>query len=122
MQPLYFAYAVNILMLIPIAVPTVFRLFPTDQGRFQDSEGWRVLTGGFWTAVLILSVLGLVQPLRFSPVLLVQLIYKVIWLAVFVLPRLARGRTSEVPTAMAASFVPIVLAWPFLIPWNYLLP
>jgi hypothetical protein len=120
MQPAVFAYVANIVILIPIAVPTVFRLFPTDQGRFQESAGWRILVGGLWTGILVLSILGLFDPLRYSPVLLLQVIYKSIWLAVYVLPRLLRREYSSIPWGIAGSFAAIVVIWPFLIPWGYL--
>jgi len=55
----------NVAILTPIAAPTVFRLFPTDQGRFAESAGWRVLVGALWSAI---------------PVLSLQLIYKTVWL------------------------------------------
>jgi hypothetical protein len=121
MQPVTFAYIANIVMLGPIAVLTVFRIYPTDQGRFTESAGWRVLTGGLWSGILILSILGLAHPLRYSPVLLLQLIYKSIWLAVYVAPRLLRGDSKSIPWGMAGFFAAIVVVWPFLIPWQYLL-
>jgi hypothetical protein len=121
MMPLKLAYATNISILVPIGVPTVFRLFPTDQGRFAESEGWRILVGALWTGILVLSVLGLFQPLRFSPVLLLQVIYKSIWLVLYALPRLVRGDANQIPWGIAGSFALIVLIWPFLIPWDYVL-
>lgn len=45
MQALRFAYWADIAIPVPIAVRTVFRLFPTDQERFEESAGWRVLAG-----------------------------------------------------------------------------
>jgi hypothetical protein len=121
MQPIVFAYIANIVILVPIAVPTVFRSFPTDQGRFVESAGWRILVGGLWSGILVLSILGLGQPLRYSPVLLLQLIYKSIWLAVYVAPRLLRRDFKSVPWGIAVTFAAIVVIWPFLIPWDYLL-
>ncbi len=87
MQVLTFAYWANIVILVPIAVPTIFRIFPTDEGRMDESQGWRVLVGSLWTAILVLSVLGLFAPERYAPVLLLQLVYKSIWLLVYAAPR-----------------------------------
>jgi len=120
-QALQFAYWVNIVVLGPIAISTVFRLFPTDQARLEESAGWRVLAGAFWVSVVVLSILGLFQPLRYSPVLLFQVIYKVVWLAVYVAPRLLRGESDAVPWIMTAAFVAYVVVWPFIIPWAYVL-
>ena len=121
MSLLYFAYWANIALLVPIAMPTVFRLLPTDQARFEESAGWRVLVGSLWFPILVLSVLGLFQPLRYSPVLLLQLIYKSLWLAVYAVPRLLRGDVDQVPWGIAGIFALIVIVWPWLIPWAYLL-
>jgi hypothetical protein len=120
METLLFAYWANIALLTPIAVPTVLRLFPTDQARFTESEGWRILVGAFWVGILSLSILGLFHPLRYSPILLLQLIYKAIWLIVYVVPRLLRGDLATVPWGITSSFAAIVVVWPWLIPWNYL--
>jgi hypothetical protein len=114
------AYAFNILVLLPIAVPTLLRLYPTDQGKFEESAGWRVLVGALWTAILVLSALGLYAPLRFSPVLVLQVIYKTLWLLVFALPRVVNGRSRSVPWGIAGTFLVIILVWPFIIPWGYL--
>jgi len=121
MSMLQLAYVVNIVVLLPIVMATIFRIFPADEGRFDESEGWRLLVGGLWTGIVVLSVLGLFQPVLYSPVLLLQVIYKSIWLVAYVAPRLARRETSAVPWKMASCFVAIVAVWPFVLPWAYLL-
>ena len=120
MQPIHLAYWINIVVLGPISIATVFRLFPTDQARFEESAGWRVLAGAVWMSAVVLSVLGLFHPLRYSPVLLLQLIYKPVWLAVYAAPRLLRGESDAVPWIMTGTFVGYIVVWPFLIPWSYL--
>jgi hypothetical protein len=52
-----------------------------------------------------------------SPLLLIQVIYKTLWLVVFVLPLLVRGRSGEVPWGIAGTFLFIVLTYPWVIPW-----
>jgi hypothetical protein len=39
MAYLKLAYVFNLVVLFPKAIPTVFRLYPTDQGRFEESAG-----------------------------------------------------------------------------------
>ena len=109
MWGLYFAYWANIAILTPIAVPTIFRMFPADQARFVESAGWRVLVGALWCGTLVLSILGLFHPLRYSPVLLLQLIYTSIWLFVYVTPRLLQGELKSIPWGIAISFIAINL-------------
>ena len=121
MQVLTFAYWANIVILVPIAVPTIFRIFPTDEGRMEESRGWRVLVGSLWTAILVLSVLGLFAPERYAPVLLLQLVYKSIWLLVYVAPRILRREYASIPWGITVSFAAIVVVWPLIIPWSALL-
>lgn len=118
MMLLKLAYTLNIIMLLPIAVPTIFRLFPTDQNSFAESEGWRKLIGSVWLGILILSTLGLVYPLLFCPILMLQIIYKSTWLLSFVLPKVIKSQYSDIPAGITISFVFIVLTYPFIIPWQ----
>lgn len=114
------AYLINILLLVPVVAAVVLGR-GADQGRFDESEGWRLLTASLWTGILAVSVLGLSKPYAASAVLLLQLVYKSMWLVVYALPRASRGRWGEIPPGIAAAFVLIVLAWPWLIPWRTLI-
>jgi hypothetical protein len=68
------------------------------------------------------SVLGLFAPLVYAPLLLMQVIYKSLWLAVYAIPRLAARQLDEIPWGITVSFVVIVLTYPWVIPWSHLLP
>jgi hypothetical protein len=119
-------YIFNIIVLVPIALMTLFggkrggQL--ASQGKFHESEGFRTILGSLWTAILIGSVLGLLSPVTMSPLLLIQVIYKTLWLLVFVLPRLLSGRMGEVPWGIALTFLVIVVSYPWMwiIPWGQL--
>ncbi len=50
------------------------------------------ITGSFYVASAILSVLGLRSPLKFVPVLLLQLCYKSVWFLGVILPLLVSGQ------------------------------
>ena len=52
-----------------------------------------------------------------SSLLLIQVIYKSLWLLVFVKPRLSKEKFSEVPSGIALVFLVIVLSYPWVIPW-----
>lgn len=121
MTALQLAYLANIAILLPIAVPTLLRIYRTEQGLFPESAGWRVLVGALWTAIMFLSALGLREPLRYSPVLLLQVIYKSLWLLVYALPLARRREWRLIPWGIAGSFLVVVLVWPWLLPWSYLL-
>lgn len=124
MSSLALPYLLNILMLAPVGPLTLWggrrgleRVF---QGRFAESEGVRTILGSLWTAILCVSILGLYRPTTMAPLLVVQVIYKSLWLATFVAPRLASGRAAEVPPGVAISFAMIVATYPLVIPWREL--
>ena len=52
-----------------------------------------------------------------APLLMVQVVYKTLWLLVYVLPRLVGGRSGEVPWGISLTFMVIVLTYPWVIPW-----
>ena len=124
MNPLLFPYIFNIIVLVPIGLMTLLggerggQL--ACQNKFPESEGFRTILGSLWTAILIGSVLGLFFPVAMSSLLLIQVIYKSLWLLVFVLPRLLKGKVSEVPSGIALVFLVIVLSYPWVIPWGQL--
>ncbi len=124
MTLLYVAYILNILVLIPVGPLTLLggqaanrRVF---EDRFPESEGTRTILGSLWTAILIGSCLGLFYPIQMSPILIVQVTYKSLWLVVFVLPRLVTGRGREVPWGVAVIFLVVVMAYPWIVPWGQL--
>jgi hypothetical protein len=109
-------YIFNILVLVPIG-PLALLGWETGgqlacQGKFRESEGFRTILGSLWTAILIGSGLGLFFPATMSPLLLIQVIYKTLWLLVFVLPRLRKGRLGEIPWGIALTFFVIVVSYP----------
>jgi hypothetical protein len=94
-------YAFNVLVLVPVGLLTLLggerggQL--ACQGKFPESAGFRTILGSLWTAILVGSVLGLFFPVPMSPLLLIQVVYKALWLLVYALPRLLKGRSGEVP-------------------------
>ena len=124
MNPLNFPYIFNIIVLVPIGLMTLLggerggQL--ACQSKFPESEGFRTILGSLWTAILIGSVLGLFFPVAMSALLLIQVIYKTLWLLVYALPRMLNGRSSEVPWGIASTFLVIVVSYPWVIPWGLL--
>ena len=79
------------------------------------------MTGVAWSligTIGLLALLGLRYPLRMIPLLLVELIWKAIWLVAFALPRWLDGtldeamRTSVFETAFGALLLVVI-------PWRY---
>lgn len=115
-NPRLMPYIFNIVVLVPISLMTLLggerggQL--VSQSKFPESEGFRTILGSLWTAILIGSVLGVLNPISMSSLLLIQVIYKALWLLVFVLPRLLSGRKKEVPWGVALTFLGIVVCYP----------
>jgi hypothetical protein len=122
MNLLYLPYLFNVAVLVPIGSLTLFggerggRL--ACQGKFPESAGFRTILGSLWTAILVGSVVGLFFPVPMAPLLMVQVVYKTLWLLVYALPRLLDGRSGEVPWGISLTFLLIVLTYPWVIPWE----
>jgi hypothetical protein len=114
------AYGANILILVPVCwamfagqgIKTVFN------DAVDESAGLRLLVASLWIAILASSIAGLAFPRFFAPILLVQIVYKALWLAVFVAPLLASS-AQKVPSGIAICFVAIVTTYPFLFWFGY---
>ena len=89
MLTLKIVYIANIIVAGWISITSVFNpnksAVAVFQNAYQPTEVIR-LVGCLWLAIAILSTLGLWKPISFSPILLVQLIYKATWLLVVALP------------------------------------
>ncbi len=124
MTPLLLPYIFNIIVLIPIGLLTLLGGEKGGQlacqNKFPESEGFRTILGSLWTAILIGSVLGLFFPITMSALLLIQVIYKTLWLLVYAMPRMLKQRNNEVPWGIASTFLVIVVCYPWVIPWGQL--
>ena len=96
----------------PDIVKSVFRL------PDQDPIAWGV-TGSLYVAFAILSILGLRSPLRFAPVLLLQLFYKVIWLIGVMLPLVIARELPGYAVWLAAIFATYIIGDLIAIPFPY---
>jgi hypothetical protein len=118
MTALKLVYIANIIVAGWIGITSLF--FPKIssatifQNAYQTTDIIR-LVGCLWLAIAILSVLGLWRPLTFSPVLLLQLIYKGSWLLIVAIPAIKNNQPY--PSGMATFFLVWVLVLPFVIPW-----
>lgn len=74
------------------------------------------VTGAFWLAIALLSLPGVFFPLQLSAILLVQLLYKGLWLAVIAVPALLNGSVAQLPVGMAVFFAVWVVVIPFVYP------
>lgn len=118
MTALQLVYAANIIVAGHIGITSLF--FPKlsaatiFQNAYPGTDIIR-LVGCLWLAIAVLSLFGLWRPLVFSPVLLLQLIYKGSWLLVVAIPAIKSNQSY--PSGMAAFFLVWVMVLPFVIPW-----
>lgn len=78
------------------------------------------IVGSVYLAFGILSILGLRQPLKYVPILLLQFTYKCIWLIGVALPLMIQNKFPEEEILTAIIFLVIVLADLIAIPFRYL--
>lgn len=88
----------------------------------RHEGAWDPLTAvamSMWAGSSVLSVLGLINPLKWIPLVLFEIAYKIIWLAVAAYPLWAMNQLAGSPAeGIALSFVPVIL--PILVmPWGY---
>ncbi|AZQ42866.1 hypothetical protein [Nonlabens ponticola] len=119
MIALRIVYILNIIVAGQIAYSAMFNpknaALTTFSNSYPATDMIR-LVGCLWAAITILSILGLWKPFTFSPVLLLQVIYKGSWLLLVALP--AYRNDIPFPKAMAIFFIVWVIALPFVIPWK----
>ncbi|HEX8799158.1 MAG TPA: hypothetical protein VF772_11120 [Terriglobales bacterium] len=105
-----FVYLLNFVLLGLDVWPALFR----HQGAWDPVKG---VAFSFWAALSLLSGLGLRYPLKMVPLLLLQLVYKAVWLAAVALPMWSAVRSTDLTRAMVIGVVVDVLG----IPWSYVL-
>ena len=79
------------------------------------------ITGSVYTAFALLSVLGLRSPLKFAPVLLLQLCYKVVWTVAVILPLLVAGKLPTHGMILAVIFAFYIIGDLIAIPFRLVL-
>lgn len=70
------------------------------------------------SALGLLSVLGVLAPLKFLPLILFELTWKLIWCVTVALPRWQAG-TIDAETANMLFAVAVVVPFAFAVPWSY---
>ena len=68
-------------------------------------------------ALALLSVIGLIAPVRMLPILVFEVVWKLLWFAAVLLPR---GLAGDLDETIIANLLPMGLVLPFIfiIPWR----
>jgi uncharacterized membrane protein len=100
---LFFPGTVQSILRFPAQDPVVFKLY-----------GSVLLASG------LMAIPGLRSPLKFVPLLFIQLVYKPIWLAVVAIPLFLKGQFPLYIVVMSAVFLTYILGDLIAIPFSYL--
>ena len=115
-------YLANIIVAGWVGITSLF--FPKTAVRsifaalYPESDAIRLI-GCLWLSIAILSVFGLWKPVQFSPVLILQFLYKGGWLLIVALPAVLNSKPY--PKELAVFFIIWVLILPVFVPWKQLL-
>lgn len=96
-------------------IPTLMAIIE-GRGTFEPLEG---VAYAFWGALGILALIGVRYPLSMLPVLLIQFLYKSIWLLAVGYPLLEAGPLDEYASSMMGDMRMGVLLDIIVIPWVF---
>ncbi len=100
-----------------IAVPDVMRsIFGWPNADQIIAFG---VTGSVYFSFALLSILGLRSPLKFTPLLLLQLTYKAVWFVGVILPLLFTGNFPTYAILFTAIYVSYIIGDLIAIPFSY---
>lgn len=87
------------------------------------SSAWAIRfghVGALLAAIGVLSVLGLRYPVQMLPLMLLELLWKVIWIVAIGIPLLAEGQMTDAMRTSAWEIGLGVVLIPLVLPWRYL--
>lgn len=77
------------------------------------------ICGSVYLAFALLSTLGLKSPLKFSPILLLQLVYKLIWFVGVIIPITITGNFPSYAILLVVIFASYIIGDLIAIPFSY---
>lgn len=95
---------------------TVWQEILSHEGAWKPQEAmvWSV-----WAAFSALAGIGILHPLRMLPILLLEIAYKGLWLALVAYPLWSQDRLAGSPAeGMTAVFFPVILVV-LILPWGH---
>ena len=102
------------IILAPEAIRSLFGMPSGDPITFG-------ITGSVLLSFGLLAILGLRAPLKFAPLLLLQLSYKVVWFVGVILPLLVAGSFPTYAIPFAVIFATYIVGDLIAIPFSYVL-
>lgn len=114
---IYAMRVIYILMATFLALDVWTHIITYDQSwNPSDAMNWSV-----WAAFTVFALIGIFRPVQMIPILLLEVVYKSIWLILVALPLFLAGNLSgETTDGMIFPFALIIL--PIIaVPWGYVL-
>lgn len=114
---------INIYLLRALYALMFFMLGQTTWTEILTHQGpWdpnKAVTWCVWTGFSLVAGLGILHPLKMLPILLLEIAYKVLWLAIVAYPLWSEGALAGSPAeGIATVFFPVFLVV-LIIPWGY---
>jgi hypothetical protein len=114
---------INIYLLRVLYALMFFMLGQTTWTEILTHEGpWdpnKAVTWCVWTGFSVVAGIGILHPLKMLPILLLEIVYKVLWLAIVAYPLWVAGTLAGSPAeGIAWVFFPVFLVV-LIIPWGY---
>ena len=78
------------------------------------------IIGSVYLSFALLSILGILQPIKFVPILLLQFTYKIIWIIFIIIPSIINKNITPYAINSAIVFLSYILGDIFAIPFLYL--
>ncbi|OHU86682.1 MULTISPECIES: hypothetical protein [Pseudoalteromonas] len=70
---------------------------------------------------MLMSLLGAFYPLKMLPILMFELLWKILWLALFALPMYLNAGLDEYAIGVAFACIIGVVLTPIVLPWRYII-
>jgi hypothetical protein len=115
-------YALNIFLTGGLAIFLI--VAPNTAATVFSSPAQEPLLSGYASSymlgIAILSIAGFRSPLKFSPLLFLQAIVKIVWFVGILIPAMVAGPLSTFAISLAAMFVPYIIGDLIVTPYRYI--
>lgn len=110
-------YIINVIILLPVCTNMYVGDYARDvfENTIEKSEGLRYLVASLWTTFLLASIGGITMPAQFKLLLLIQIMYKSLYLASYLIPRAWKNGKKSVPVGIFGIFAFIVVTYPYFL-------
>ncbi len=114
-------YAVNIFITLPLGLAALIApdIVSSLLGLPVQDPILAVGANAIPVAIGIIAIAGLRSPLKFSPILVFQIIEKLIWLIVFAAPNVLAGTLPTAATGIIGIYVPLTIGNLVAVPWKH---